>query len=40
MNIELSEQIAYSVWHRMKSKDLRDAINIAKITKSSADVDG
>jgi replication-associated recombination protein RarA len=39
MNIELSEQIAYSVWHRMKSKDLRDAINIAKITKSSADVD-
>jgi replication-associated recombination protein RarA len=39
MNIELSEEIAYSVWNTMKSKDLRDALNIAKLTKSSADID-
>jgi Holliday junction DNA helicase RuvB len=39
MNMQLSEKIAYSVWHRMKSKDVRDAINIAKITNVSADVE-
>jgi replication-associated recombination protein RarA len=39
LDIKLSEKIAYTVWNRMKSKDIRDAINIAKLTKSSADVD-
>jgi MoxR-like ATPase len=35
----LSEKIAYAVWNRMKSKDIRDAINIAKLIRSSTDVD-
>ena len=39
LDVKLSEKIAYTVWKRMKSKDIRDAINIAKLTKSSADVD-
>ena len=39
LDVKLSEKIAYAVWNRMKSKDIRDAINIAKLTKSSADVD-
>lgn len=36
---KLSEKIGFAVWHQLKSKDIRDAINIAKLTKSSADVD-
>jgi nicotinate-nucleotide pyrophosphorylase len=39
MSIELSGKIAYAVWNRMKSKDIRDAINIAKLTKSDTDID-
>ena len=39
MNIELSEKIAHAVWNKMRSKDVRDAINMAKLTKSSTDVD-
>jgi len=39
MNMELSGKIAYAVWNRMESKDIRDALNIAKLTKSDADVD-
>jgi len=39
MNTELSEKIAYAVWNRMKSKDVRDAINIGKLTKSVTDID-
>jgi replication-associated recombination protein RarA len=39
MSEELSEKIAYAVWNTMRSKDLRDAINIAKLTKSTTDVD-
>jgi len=39
LDLNLSEKIGYAVWNRMKSKDIRDAINIAKLTKSSTDVD-
>lgn len=39
IKLELSEKIGYAVWNQMKSKDLRDAIKIAKLTKSSDDVD-
>ncbi len=39
LDANLSEKIAYAVWNRMESKDIRDAINIAKLTKSSTDVD-
>jgi replication-associated recombination protein RarA len=39
LDANISEKIAYAVWNRMKSKDVRDAINIARLTKSSADVD-
>ena len=39
MSEELSEKIAYAVWNTMRSKDIRDAINIAKLTKSTTDVD-
>jgi Holliday junction DNA helicase RuvB len=35
----LSEKIGHAVWHNMKSKDIRDAIRIAKLAKSSDDVD-
>jgi holliday junction DNA helicase RuvB len=38
MSEELSEKIAYAVWNTMRSKDIRDAINIAKLTKSTTDV--
>ncbi|MBC8157668.1 hypothetical protein H7X64_05845 [Armatimonadetes bacterium] len=34
-----SEKIGHEVWHAMKSRDIRDAIRIAKLTKSLADVD-
>ena len=37
LDANISEKIAY-VWNKMNSKDIRDAINIAKLTKSSADV--
>lgn len=39
LDVNLSEKIGYAVWNRMKSKDIRDAINIAKLTKSTTDVD-
>ena len=39
MNVELSEKIAYAVWNQMGSKDIRDALNIAKLTKSTVDID-
>lgn len=39
LDLHLAEKIGYSVWNQMKSKDVRDAINIAKLTKSSTDVD-
>lgn len=39
MDVHLAEKIGYVVWNQMKSKDIRDAINIAKLTKSDTDVD-
>jgi len=39
MDDNISDKIAYSVWNVMNSKDVRDAIKIAKLTKSSGDVD-
>ena len=39
MKPELSDKIGYAVWNQMKSKDIRDAIKIAKLTKSPTDVD-
>jgi replication-associated recombination protein RarA len=39
LDANLSEKIAYAVWNRMESKDIRDAMNIAKLTKSTDDID-
>jgi replication-associated recombination protein RarA len=39
LDANLSEKIGHAVWNRMKSKDIRDALNIAKLTKSATDVD-
>lgn len=35
----ISKKISYEVWYTMKSKDVRDAIRIAKLIKSPDDVD-
>jgi Holliday junction DNA helicase RuvB len=35
----MSEKIADSVWNKMKSKDIRDVINMAKLIGSSSDID-
>ncbi len=39
LDADSSDRIAYAVWNRMQSKDIRDVINIAKLTKSSGDID-
>jgi len=39
LDANLSEKIGHAVWNRMKSKDIRDVLNIAKLTKSATDVD-
>ena len=39
LDVSLSENIGHAVWNQMKSKDIRDAINIAKLTKSATDID-
>ena len=39
MDETISEKISYAVWNVMNSKDLRDAIQIAKLTRTSSDVD-
>lgn len=39
MDENISEKIAYAVWNVLKSKDVRDAIRIAKLSKTSSDVD-
>ena len=39
LDASISEKIAYGVWNLMGSKDIRDAVNIAKLAKSAADVD-
>ena len=32
LDVHLTERIGYAVWNQIKSKDIRDAINIAKLT--------
>jgi replication-associated recombination protein RarA len=39
LDVHLAEKIGNAVWNQMKSKDVRDAMKIAKLTKSSTDVD-
>ncbi|HET9774821.1 MAG TPA: AAA family ATPase [Nitrososphaeraceae archaeon] len=39
MDENISQRIAYSVWNVMNSKDVRDAVRIAKLTKTCSDVD-
>ena len=39
LDVDTSERIAYAVWNREHSKDIRDVVNIAKLTKSTADID-
>ena len=39
LDVNLSGKIGHKVWNQMKSKDIRDAINIAKLTKSASDAD-
>ena len=39
LDVTISEKIGYAVWNKIKSKDVRDAIHIAKLAKSPADVD-
>jgi replication-associated recombination protein RarA len=39
LDSDVCEKIGYAVWNRMQSKDVRDAINIAKLTRSSSDID-
>ena len=39
LDVNVSEKIAFAVWNRMQSKDIRDVVNIAKLTKSSVDID-
>ena len=35
----VSEKIAYSVWIKMGSKDIRDVLNMAKLADSSRDIE-
>ena len=39
LTVDISDRIAYLVWNRMKSKDIRDVLKIAKLTNSMSDVD-
>ncbi len=39
MNTDLASMIGDAVWNKMKSTDIRDAIKIARLTKSSSDVE-
>lgn len=39
LDLTISEKIGRAVWHMMKSKDIRDAMQIAKLTKVPDDVD-
>lgn len=38
LDTDSSERIAYSVWNRMHSKDIRDVVKIGKLAKSSFDI--
>ena len=39
MDEDISEKIAYAVWNVLNSKDVRDAIRIAKLSETCSDVD-
>jgi Holliday junction DNA helicase RuvB len=39
LDVTVSEKIGYAVWNKIKSKDVRDVIGIAKLAKSPADID-
>jgi Holliday junction DNA helicase RuvB len=39
LDTTISDKIGYSVWNRMKSKDIRDVIKIAKLIESTSDVE-
>ena len=39
MNTDLASMIGDAVWNKMKSTDIRDAIKIARLAKSSSDVE-
>jgi replication-associated recombination protein RarA len=39
LNREIAEKIGNSVWHKMRSKDIRDVLQVARLTKTLADVD-
>ena len=39
LDTNLSSKIGNAVWNKMKSKDVRDALNIAKLAKSHSDVE-
>jgi holliday junction DNA helicase RuvB len=39
LDVNVSEKIGYAVWNQINSKDIRDAIKMAKLTKSSTEVD-
>ncbi|HEY7776958.1 MAG TPA: AAA family ATPase [Nitrososphaeraceae archaeon] len=38
LDTELSDKISSAVWNKMQSKDIRDVINIAKLSKTSFDI--
>jgi Holliday junction DNA helicase RuvB len=37
--LELSDRIAYLVWNRMKSRDVRDVLKIAKLARTTEDAE-
>lgn len=39
LDTQIAEKIAFSVWNKMQSKDIRDVLQIAKLTTSISDVD-
>jgi len=39
LDTPIAEKIAFSVWNKMQSKDIRDVLQIAKLTTSISDVD-
>ena len=39
LDTQIAEKIGFSVWNKMQSKDIRDVLQIAKLTTSLSDVD-
>lgn len=39
LDTQIADKIAFSVWNKMQSKDIRDVLQIAKLTTSISDVD-